>query len=204
MLPVLRQRIGQTIVGAKIVRCRSDYARVLALPDTSGCPPHCYETQEAYLRWVDAAWRMVDFGTGIGCEDTATLPPLPNPIRRACRALGYVQPTIVHTRRFQMPSRNIGCAATGATLRCDILSGLRPQPDRPCELDWVGLVLPANGPVEPNCAGDTVYDEAAPILAYGEIWNQGDFWCHSLEAGLLCFNQVGGGSFRLSREAWEG
>jgi hypothetical protein len=102
-----------------------------------------------------------------------------------------------------MPSRNIGCALTGSELRCDIVSGLRPEPERTCELDWVGLELPADSATRPNCAGDTIYDPSAPILAYGDMWHRGRFWCESQRTGLLCLNPTGG-SFQLARERWEG
>jgi hypothetical protein len=173
----------------------------------------CYETYEVYVRWTGGRWHVVDFGTGIECEDTTTLPPLPAPISRACRALGYPRPTILTTPSFQMPSRNIGCALSERVLRCDILSGLNPEPKRPCELDWVGLVLPPDGPAEPNCAGDTIYDAGAPTLAYGEIWhdprsNRRGIWCESRPTGLDCFDQSrseqGPFGFSLSRERWEG
>lgn len=204
ILPVLQKTVGPSIVRADIVRCRNDYTRVNAVPDMSSCPPNCYDTAEVYLHWRGGRWRIVDFGTGIPCEDTTTLPPLPAADRRACQALGYPQPAILQTRTFQMPSRNIGCALTGKLLRCDILSGLKPEPRRACELDWVGLELPSDGPAAPNCAGDTVYDGGAPTLAYGDIWHRANFWCESQPTGLRCFNPVGEGSFQLSREAWEG
>jgi len=205
IFPAVRSRIGPQVVRIEILRCRSDYARVTAIPDKSVCPPRCYETYEAYVRWTGERWHVVDFGTGIECEDTTTLPPLPAPISRACRALGYLQPTIVTTSAFQMPSRNIGCALSGKVLRCDVLSGLTPEPKRPCELDWVGLVLPPDRPAEPNCAGDTVYDPGAPTLAYGEMWHGAGFWCESQPSGLLCVNpRSERGSFLLSRERWEG
>jgi hypothetical protein len=204
MLPVLRDRIGSHIVGAEIVRCRNGYGRVNALPDMSVCPPTCYETYEVYVHWTGTRWRVVDFGTGIECEDTTSLPPLPVPLSRACRALGYRQPTILRTRTFQMPSGNIGCALIQGVLRCDILSGLEPEPTRRCDLGWVGLVLARTGPAKPNCAGDTVYDSAAPRLDYGEMWNQGGFWCESQPDGLLCTNPESvRGSFHLSRQSWE-
>jgi hypothetical protein len=204
IFPAVRRRIGPQVVRVEVVRCQHDYARVNALPDASTCPPTCNETYEVYLRWTGTRWQVVDFGTGIECEDTTTLPPLPALIRRACRALGYPQPTISTTPTFQMPSRNIGCALTGHLLRCDILSGLKPEPKRPCELDWVGIVLPPDGPAEPNCAGDTVYDAAAPTLAYGEMWHGAGFWCESQPSGLLCVNpRSERGSFSLSREQWE-
>jgi hypothetical protein len=58
--------------------------------------------------------------------------------------------------RFQMPSKNIGCGFDSGVLRCDILSGLQPEPSEPCELDWTGIVLEADRPAQPQCAGDTV------------------------------------------------
>jgi hypothetical protein len=204
IFPAVRRRIGPQVVRVEVVRCQHDYVRVNALPDTSPCPPTCNETYEVYLRWTGTRWQVVDFGTGIECEDTTTLPPLPALIRRACRALGYAQPTISTTPTFQMPSRNIACALTAHLLRCDILSGLKPEPKRPCELDWVGIVLPPDGPAEPNCAGDTVYDAAAPTLAYGAMWHGASFWCESQPSGLLCVNpRSERGSFSLSRESWE-
>jgi hypothetical protein len=205
IFPAVRSRIGAQVVRIEILRCRNDYARVTAIPDKSVCPPTCYETYEVYVRWTGERWRVVDFGSGIECEDMTTLPPLPTPISRACRELGYPRPTILMTSVFQMPSRNIACVLSGRVLRCDILSGLRPEPKRPCELDWVGLVLPPDSPAMPNCAGDTTYDSGAPTLAYGEMWHGGSFWCESQPSGLLCVNpRTERGSFLLSRAHWEG
>jgi hypothetical protein len=205
ILPALRHRIGPQIVRTEIVRCRNDFARVKAVPDTSVCPPNCYQEYEAFVRWTGERWRVVDFGTGIECEDTTSLPPFPAPIRHACVALGYRQPTILTAPRFRMPSRNIGCALSEGVLRCDALSGLRPEPAKPCELDWVGIVLPPEGPATPNCTGDTIYDPRAPTLAYGEMWHGRAFWCESQPSGLLCVNPHSErGSFLLSRAHWEG
>jgi hypothetical protein len=104
-------------------------------------------------------------------------------------------------RRFRMPSGNIGCIFGSGVLRCDILSGLAPQPATACDLDWVGLVLPADGDAEPLCAGDTAYDETAPMLDYGWTWGRSGFRCESRESGLMCTSR-GGGSFTLSRAGW--
>jgi len=105
---------------------------------------------------------------------------------------------------FRMPSKNIACAYfTGfgpVGLRCDILSGLKPRPRRSCENDWVGLSLGA-GSVGPTCAGDTVFDPRAPVLAYGKVWKRGPFTCLSSRVGLSCANRVGQGFF-LSKERW--
>jgi hypothetical protein len=102
---------------------------------------------------------------------------------------------------FRMPSRNVACLlSTGPTeLRCDILSGLKPKPrGRTCELDWTGFFMRPTGQAAPNCAGDTVYDKRAPILAYGRVWRRAGFTCYSRTTGLRCQNRSGHG-FVLAR-----
>jgi hypothetical protein len=112
------------------------------------------------------------------------------------------QPSVpVH---FRTPSSNIGCAATlpakglPASLRCDILSGLRPEPIGRCELDWTGYFLPSSGAARAVCAGDTIYDRRARIVRYGEAWRRGGYVCRSRRTGLHCTNR-GGRGFVLSR-----
>jgi Family of unknown function (DUF6636) len=106
--------------------------------------------------------------------------------------------------KFRMPSGNIACGYSTdfgpVTLRCDILSGLRPEPRRRCELDWTGLSM-GRGSARPTCAGDTVYDRRAPVLQYGSVWKRGPFTCVSLLIGLSCANRTGHGFF-LSKERW--
>ncbi len=105
---------------------------------------------------------------------------------------------------FRMPSGNIACGYSTdfgpVTLRCDILSGLRPEPRRRCELDWTGLSM-GRGSATPTCAGDTVYDRKAPVLRYGSVWKRGPFTCLSLLIGLSCVNSTGHGFF-LSKQRW--
>jgi hypothetical protein len=105
---------------------------------------------------------------------------------------------------FRMPSGNIACGYSTdfgpVTLRCDILSGLRPEPRGSCELDWTGLSM-GRGSARPTCAGDTVYDRKAPVLRYGTVWKRGPFTCVSLLIGLSCVNSTGHGFF-LSKERW--
>ena len=104
---------------------------------------------------------------------------------------------------FRMPSGNIGCTYGRAsqTLRCDILSGLRPEPRRRCELDWTGITLVATGRARAQCAGDTAYDRRAPVLRYGYGWRRGRITCRSARSGLRCVNR-GGRGFFLARERW--
>jgi hypothetical protein len=110
------------------------------------------------------------------------------------------QLTAHHYRLFQMPSRNIGCGFDAGVLRCDILSGLEPEPGGPCELDWTGIVLEAEGPASPQCAGDTIYEASAPVLAYGERWSRAGIACVSTRSGLDC--RAKGHGFKLARAAW--
>ena len=111
--------------------------------------------------------------------------------------------TDLSTRRFQTPSGNIHCLMQdGGLLRCDILSGLNPEPDKKCELDWVGLLLPRAKTARPNCAGDTVADQSAPVLQYGERWERRGRRCVSKRSGLYC-QSFGGWHFKLSREDWD-
>jgi hypothetical protein len=103
--------------------------------------------------------------------------------------------------RFQMPSHNVGCGLNSGVLRCDILSGLEPEPTKACELDWTGVVLETQGAAQPECAGDTVYDASSPVLHYGETWSRDGMTCVSLESGLECRNN-GGHGFKLARASW--
>jgi hypothetical protein len=106
--------------------------------------------------------------------------------------------------KFRLPAGNIGCSGfVGATgkpsyLRCDILSGLKPQPQQACELDWTGYSLRPTGGARAVCAGDTAYDNRARVLRYGSTWRQGPFLCGSGRMGLRCRNREGRG-FVLSR-----
>lgn len=108
---------------------------------------------------------------------------------------------------FQLPSRNIACGyipADGrikASIRCDILSGLRPRPRGRCEGDWTGLSMPVTGRSFAQCAGDTVYMRNAPVLRYGRTWRRNGITCLSRTAGLRCTNRSRHG-FELARERW--
>ena len=108
------------------------------------------------------------------------------------------------TRSFQTPSENIVCHLQRGRpkfLRCDIRSGLNPEPDRDCDLDWVGLLLPSQKRARANCAGDTVPNQDPEVLEYGKRWERGRFSCVSRRSGLGCQN-ASGYHFKLSRDDW--
>jgi hypothetical protein len=109
---------------------------------------------------------------------------------------------------FRMPSSNIGCVVSsdpsfgGPSLRCDILSGLKPAPARPrgCTLDWkYGYWMRPTGRARIVCAGDTAVDRRAKAIPYGHRWSRGGFTCLSRRIGLRCRNR-GGHGFFLSRK----
>ena len=104
-------------------------------------------------------------------------------------------------KSFQLPSRNIGCMYFGKELRCDILSGIQPEPSGDCLLDWTGIAIDAAGSPQPVCAGDTAYDMKAEVLEYGQTWTRDGISCESKTSGLFCTNGSANG-FMLSREAW--
>jgi hypothetical protein len=201
-LPVLERAFdGEApklkIVEARVERCRNGYAQVFAVPDRSVCDPgvgFCYETEQVFLGWKDDRWRILTSGTGIACGEGIETDAL---VLRVCRGLGYPD---LAGREFRMPSRNIGCLLAADVLRCDVLSGLRPEPTTACAFDWVGVELSKDG-AGPNCGSDTVYTEDAPTLAYGEVWRRGGFTCRSGEDGLSCSSDTSHG-FELARERW--
>ena len=104
---------------------------------------------------------------------------------------------------FRTPSKNIGCTYMTApnVLRCDILSGLKPEPSRRCALDWTGISLAPTGRAQPTCAGDTAYRQGARILGYGSTWRRDGVRCVSRRTGLRCVNRSGHG-FVLARASW--
>jgi Family of unknown function (DUF6636) len=124
--------------------------------------------------------------------DTVTVEPVPT--------ITTTTPALT-SRTFQMPSKNIGCTQGEGVLVCDILSGLKPEPKKQCELDWTGMEMETLGPAQPRCAGDTAYDQSAPVLEYGTAWSRGGFTCVSMTNGLQCRNRENHG-FLLSREIW--
>ena len=114
--------------------------------------------------------------------------------------------------RFWLPSRNIACQyvemAGGDTLRCDIMSGLNPEPDEPCDGGggWFAIYLEDQEPAIPICPGDSIvygdFADSGPVLEYGRTWERGELGCRAEQTGLECWSQQGHG-FRLARSGWE-
>jgi hypothetical protein len=105
---------------------------------------------------------------------------------------------------FRTPSKNIYCAWLSGprTIRCDILSGVRPLPPKPpsCDFDWgAGFDLKRTGRARILCVSDSVVTNSAKVLRYGQTWSRGGFTCRSRVTGLRCRNSAGHGFF-LSRQ----
>jgi hypothetical protein len=105
---------------------------------------------------------------------------------------------------FRTPSKNIYCAWLSGpqTLRCDILSGVKPLPPKPasCDFDWgAGYEVKRTGRARILCVSDSVVTNSAKVLRYGQTWSRGGFTCISRVTGLRCRNSAGHGFF-LSRQ----
>jgi hypothetical protein len=105
---------------------------------------------------------------------------------------------------FQTPSHGIACVYATfdgkPSLRCDVADVADP-PRKPtsCELDYGSAFgLEATGKAQRLCAGDTVLDPKAKVLAYGRSRHLGPFTCTSRRTGLRCATHAGHG-FELAR-----
>jgi hypothetical protein len=134
----------------------------------------------------------------VGALAVALLVPNAAPAQTPPTTRATATTTVRHWPSFMMPSRNIACLFNSAKLRCDILSGLEPEPTGPCDFFWKGVMLPATGRASFLCIIDTVYDENAPVLGYGTTWRRDGVTCRSRRTGLRCHNRDGHG-FLLSR-----
>jgi hypothetical protein len=118
-----------------------------------------------------------------------------------CLAVAQPAGAALGSRRFKTPSGNIVCnLLSDGPLRCDIHSGLKPEPEKECELDWTGLLLNRRHRARPNCAGDTV-PPTKRVLEYGERWKRAGRTCASKRSGLHCWNAAGY-HFKLARDGW--
>jgi hypothetical protein len=108
------------------------------------------------------------------------------------------------SEQFRTPSNNIHCLLFDDSLRCMVLDYVGKEPRKPadCDLDWgAGATLEVRGRASLFvCAGDTIQDNEAPLLAYGTSKKYGSFRCASALAGLTCVNRSNRGFF-LSRKS---
>jgi Family of unknown function (DUF6636) len=101
---------------------------------------------------------------------------------------------------FRMPSGDVYCAyehysISPTDLRCEIRTGIKPKPPL-CD---DGYIMRQTGRARPFCAGDTIRDRHAVVLAYGTTRQFGVFKCRSSVSGLKCVNATANG-FVLNKD----
>lgn len=101
---------------------------------------------------------------------------------------------------FRTPSKNIGCALTSTSVRCDIIRKNWQPPPKPadCVLDWGFGLFIQNGRANFICAGDSVIGAATRTLAYGNALRSGDLLCDSESVALRCVDEKTGHGFTLA------
>ena len=107
-------------------------------------------------------------------------------------------PSALRAKAFHFKSGNIACLYDSGKLRCDIYSGLKPQPTKQCQYFWKAAMLNHDGRATWLCIIDSIYDANAPVLSRGQTWHRDGITCVHRLRGLRCHNGVGHGFF-LSR-----
>jgi len=108
--------------------------------------------------------------------------------------------TEVSEATFRTPSKNIACALTSTSVRCDIVRKSWQPPAKPadCQLDWGSGMFIENGQANFVCAGDTVIGSATTTLAYGNALRSGVLLCDSESFALRCVDEKTGHGFTLA------
>jgi hypothetical protein len=123
-----------------------------------------------------------------------------------CKLAAEEQHPAAGSVTFRTPSDNIYCLAssTDGYLRCDlrVVENASLVASKPCEFasgDAFGIAI--NGAIgESVCHSDTVINDGAPVLQYGQGWRGFGFSCQSEQSGLTCSNEAMHG-FSISRSA---
>jgi hypothetical protein len=99
---------------------------------------------------------------------------------------------------FFTPSRNIACAISSESVRCDIATKSWSPPAKPadCQLDWGNSVTVGTAEAaQVLCAGDTLLGGHYRVLGYGNSTERGGISCLSGTGGVRCSNQSEEGFF---------
>jgi hypothetical protein len=114
---------------------------------------------------------------------------------------------LAHYRSFQSASGDIGCAASGGTVRCDIQKRSWNPPPRPAscpdEVDFGQGIEVGSGRAQFVCAGDTTLNPSAPKLPPGRATSSGDIDCTAIANLITCTNQVTGHGFAMSGASYK-
>jgi hypothetical protein len=131
--------------------------------------------------------------------------PSPPPTTTTAAASATIEP-VSGRMDVVLPSGNIACSidADEPSVRCDIRDKTwTVSPDPTCQLAYGhGLHIDSKGTAGVVCAGDTVFTENSPVLAYGHGLRAHDIVCVSSESGIRCHNEQTGHGFTLARAAY--
>ena len=103
---------------------------------------------------------------------------------------------------FKAPSKNIFCAMSATSVRCDVLIHTYKPTKRPswCEADWgSSMSVGKSGKGHFLCVADSTNDPSDPILAYGHSKSFGRYTCTSRTDGMRCRNRWTGHGFQVAK-----
>lgn len=109
-------------------------------------------------------------------------------------------PREVNEAMFRTPSKNIFCALTPSTVRCDIAQKTWELPTKPanCEFDWGNGLYLDQGAAGLTCTGDTLLNSSKETLGYGSALRSGTVTCTSESTGLTCRDEKTTHGFTMS------
>ncbi|XVU24297.1 DUF6636 domain-containing protein [Actinoplanes sp. CA-054009] len=124
----------------------------------------------------------------------------PSPLPSAVAGLGNPVKEVTEAT-FQSPSKNIVCALTKNSVRCDILDKNWSPPPQPgdCGQAWGNGMFLESGKAGFTCAGDTLAGSATQTLEYGEALRAGTIRCDSTASALTCEDTKSSHGFGLAR-----
>ncbi|SNY14445.1 DUF6636 domain-containing protein [Paractinoplanes atraurantiacus] len=133
---------------------------------------------------------------------TPTGSPAPTP--SAVAGLGSAVKEVTEAT-FQSPSKNIVCALTTSSVRCDILDKNWSPPPQPedCRQAWGNGMFLEEGKAGFTCAGDTLAGSATQTLEYGEALRAGSIRCDSTARALTCEDTGSSHGFALARADYD-
>jgi hypothetical protein len=139
-------------------------------------------------------------------SNSAPSPPSvsPSPVPSAVAGLGSrVQE--VSEATFQSPSKNIVCALTAESVRCDIAEKAWSPPPQPtdCLQAWGNGMFLESGKADFTCAGDTLAGSATRTLEYGQALRAGPIRCDSTPRSLTCEDEKSGHGFALAKATYD-
>lgn len=170
-----------------------------ATPDRDPTPGETATTQQETDDGGAAAPQTTSPAEGAPATPTSTASP--SPTDPATPVLAAAPAGALELASFALPSRNITCSMSEATVTCEIADASFSPPAGP-ECEWRGqVVLMDSAGVQLPCPQTAPGAASAdvPVLDYGQTSAVGPFWCGSSEQGVQCESRLDGTGFSLAR-----